>query len=242
MIININKIKKTKAVNQSSALKNKKAFNVSSYSNALYAGWGRVIKAYSNDCTIDLEMASGTFLTHIPIRSVEWAGSNSIGFGERDLPPIGCRVLMVFPDGMIENAFVLCSALEVLGDVGKKHKIELLASGKETEYLRIREGGLKETYDKSTGEWKIEVNNATINIDASGKVVITPAAGQNIELAGNTKTLVTHTELNTALQNFIIALNAHVHSGVTSGGASTAIPTPMTLNISSAEAIRLETS
>lgn len=52
----------------------------------------------------------------------------------------------------------------------------------------------------------------------------------NIELNGNTRTFVTHAELDTALQTFITALNLHVH-----GSAGTPPVTPMSLNIAAAE-------
>jgi len=235
MKIKINSTKKSQATVQAGIRANdllKKAI-------PLYVMWGTVLLANSEHNTVDVELMNGVELRNIEVRSLEWAGVNSVGYGERDLPPKDCPVLIIFPNGSVESGFVLCSALNRFES---KHKTELLVSGKEEEYLRIREGGLKETYDKSTGAWKIEVNDAIINIDANGKVIITPASGQNIELAGNTKNLVTHAELDTALQTFITVLNAHVHAGVTSGGASTAIPTPMSLNISGAEATRLETS
>ena len=48
----------------------------------------------------------------------------------------------------------------------------------------------------------------------------------NIEINGNTKNFVTHAELNTALQTFITALNAHVHA-VTAVGSPTGPPVPL---------------
>ncbi len=244
MKINIKVTKPAQAIKQNSSIQNMKMLKQSSLFNPLYIAWAKVLKAYSDDASVDVELSSGMFLTHIPVRSLEWAGTDgSNPFGERDLPPKDCRVVIIFPDGIIENAFVLCSVLETIGTVGKQNKIEFLVSDKEDESLKIREGGLKETYDKITGVYTLEINGATIQIDANGGVIITPNAGENIELAGNTKNLVTHAELDTALQNFITALNSHVHSGVTTGGGSSAIPvTPLSLDISTAEAARLETS
>ena len=293
MKINIRNIRKPKITSQHGTVQSNKFFDISSLSNPLYITWGKVLKADSSMNTVNLELQNGLELRNVEVRSLEWAGANSEGYGERDLPPENCRVLILFPDGIVENAFVLCSGLDLLGEVGTKQKEELLVSGKEGEHLKIREGGLKETYDKSTGAYTLETNEAKIDIDADGaikvsrdegevsialdgvikisknegevniasdgvisisknggiarinadgSVEITPASGKNIELAGNTKNLVTHAELSSALATFVTALNAHVHAGVTSGGASTAIPTPMSLNISGAEATRLETS
>ncbi len=244
MKINIKYEKKPQTVKQNSTNENKKTFAHSSYSNPLIVAWGKVLKAYSIDCSCDVQLSSGILVTHVPVRSLEWVGSDgNEGFGERDLPPEDCKVLLLFPDGMIENAFILCSVLETIGTIGDEMQGGLLAAGKETEYQKIKEGGLKKTYDKITGEYTLELNGATIQIDVNGGVIITPASGENIELAGNTKNLVTHAELDSAIQSFITALNAHVHSGVLTGGGSSAIPVgPMSLDISGAEATRLETS
>jgi phage gp45-like len=63
-----------------------------------------------------------------------------------------------------------------------------------------------------------------------------------IDLNGSSKTLVTHAELDTALQNLVTAFNAHVHTGVTTGPGSSGPPgTPATLDISAAEAASLRT-
>ena len=244
MRINIRNISKPKAKAQIAVTKHDKdKRELMSFTKPLYITWAKVTAHSAKFNTVNVELQTGIALRNISVRSLEWAGSNSIGYGERDLPPIDCKVLLLFPDGIIENGFVLCSELEILGSVGEKHKDELLVEGEEDIHLRIREGGLKETYDKTTGEYTLEINDAIINIDANGGIVITPASGENIELAGNTKNLVTHAELDTALQNFITALNTHVHSGVTTGGGTSAIPvTPMSVDISLAEATRLETS
>ena len=101
----------------------------------LYVMWGTVLLANSEYNTVDVELMNGVELRSIEVRSLEWAGVNSIGYGERDLPPKDCPVLIVFPDGKIESGFVLCS---VLNRFESKHKTELLVSGKEEEYLRIR--------------------------------------------------------------------------------------------------------
>lgn len=78
--------------------------------------------------------------------------------------------------------------------------------------------------------------------DSDARIRITADAGtlkvdanQKIELNGNTKKFVTHKELNTALQKFVSALNAHTHTGVQSGPGSTGTPAaPMTIDISDA--------
>jgi hypothetical protein len=68
-------------------------------------------------------------------------------------------------------------------------------------------------------------STSTIEIDDSG----------NVNINGDSRNLVTHAELNTALQTFITALNLHVHPGVTSGAASTAPPSPLSIDISASK-------
>jgi hypothetical protein len=64
----------------------------------------------------------------------------------------------------------------------------------------------------------------------------------NIDLNGDGKTLVTHAELDTALQGLVDYINAHTHSGVSSGSSTSGPPSaPGTLDISAAEAATLRT-
>lgn len=73
---------------------------------------------------------------------------------------------------------------------------------------------------------------ATIKIDKDG----------NINFNGDSKNLVTHEELNGALQTFITALNLHIHSGVTTGpGVSGPPGTPLNIDISNSKADTLRT-
>jgi len=61
-----------------------------------------------------------------------------------------------------------------------------------------------------------------------------------IDLNGTGKTLVTHAELDTALQLLITALNSHTHPDPVSG--TSGVPTtPLSLDISAAEASTLRT-
>ena len=225
MKVKIKSIKKPQVTNQAGIMAN----DLLKKGVPLYAMWGTVLSAKSEHNTVNVELENGVELRNIEVRSLEWAGVNTVGYGERDLPPKGCPVLIIFPGGNIENGFVLCSTLNRFEN---KHKTELLVNGKEDEHLRVREG--KKTI--------LKINGATIVVNVDGSVDLDPASGKTINIAGDTKNFVTHAELNTALQTFITSLNAHIHGGVTSGGASTLIPTPMSLDISTAEATKVKTS
>jgi hypothetical protein len=81
---------------------------------------------------------------------------------------------------------------------------------------------------------------ASIHLKADGSIAVTTASGKALEINGNSKTFVTHAELNTALQSFITALNLHVHPTAALGPPSP--PTsPMSLNISSAATTTVKT-
>lgn len=62
-----------------------------------------------------------------------------------------------------------------------------------------------------------------------------------IELNGNSKTFVTHAELDSALQTFITALNLHVHTSAVSGSPTTPPTSSMSIDISSAKTTTVKT-
>ncbi len=82
------------------------------------------------------------------------------------------------------------------------------------------------------GEKKVYSN------DGAGAILafINFLAGGDLELNGNANTAVRFTDLETAFNALKSDYNTHVHAGVTSGGASTAIATPQsTADMSGAE-------
>jgi len=66
---------------------------------------------------------------------------------------------------------------------------------------------------------------ALISLDGEG----------NIDFNGNSKRLVTHGELNTALQNMVTWINAHMHATAATGPPVAPTPPLLTLDISAAE-------
>lgn len=177
MIIRLKKPRGPLLVDQTGRVMNEEELDVSSFSNPLYSTWGKVLKRDSTKNKIDVQLQNGLELRGVDVRSLEWAGADSTdGYGERDLPPVNCKVLLLFPDGILENAFVLCSALDLLGTVGQKQKQELLVSGKENEHLRIRKG--KRTHFK--------INGAELIVNADGSIEVNAATGKDIKLGGAT--------------------------------------------------------
>lgn len=108
------------------------------------------------------------------------------------------------------------------------------------------EGG--RTVVVATYNYQIKINlakgeTAVYSTTANGQTVKAVALFKvdgTIELNGSSKTFVTHAELNTALQNFITALNLHTHPTAAIGPPSP--PTaPMSINISSAATTTIKT-
>lgn len=100
-----------------------------------------------------------------------------------------------------------------------------------------------------------KMDTSTIEIEDNGKIIIdsrdqieikgdgkiTIDGTTDIELNGNSKKLVTYTELKTALDLFIIALNSHIHTCAAPGSPSSTPVTPMTLNIAASETTTIKT-
>lgn len=103
----------------------------------------------------------------------------------------------------------------------------------------------------------VATHNYKIEVDAAaGETIIysTNAAGDtkqaeiklttdgNIDLNGTGRTLVTHAELDTAIQGLVSYINGHTHSGVTTGTDPSGPPAaPTSVDISAAEAETLRT-
>lgn len=84
----------------------------------------------------------------------------------------------------------------------------------------------------------INPKTAALDMDGSKTRVINP---EGIELNGNTKTFVTHAELNTALQTFITALNLHTHTSATSGSPTSTPNASMSVDISASATTTIKT-
>jgi hypothetical protein len=114
---------------------------------------------------------------------------------------------------------------------------EIKANNKFSQYSKETDRIIFE--DRKTGDYiKYDSNSKKWALNITGDVEIN---GPNIKLNGESKYFVTHTELNTALQTFITALNLHTHS-VPEAPGSTLTPTdPMSLDISSSQTQTIKT-
>ena len=146
--------------------------------------------------TVDLVLDNKINLKRVAVRSLAWAGSSTVGFGERDLPVEDTIVLVLFPHGILEDGIVLCSSFTPYGKHANAWNAELVKSGKEKEKLVVTEPGNKFTEDKETGNttielvngatYKIKANGATIEIAADGAINITTPASKNVNVTPGT--------------------------------------------------------
>lgn len=139
-------------------------------------------------------------------------------------------------------------------ELGEQRELELyqqpgLASGPTPgdQVATINLGGYR--VGVATQNYKVEVDVAAgtttiYSTDADGETLqstIVLTADGEIHVNGETKTFVTHAELDASLQTFITALNAHVHTSGGSGSPTSSPVTPMSVDISTAETTTVKT-
>jgi hypothetical protein len=148
---------------------------------------------------------------------------------EESVPLPGDYVTLVKVPG--KESYVAVGVLPILDNADE---------GEKKIFSRDSGGNVKaKIYLDKTGKLTIDTDS---DIDINGGGTITIDGTTNIELNGNSKSFVTYTELNMALQLLVTALNSHTHTGVQAGGSSTGTPgSPMTLDISSSETSTIKT-
>lgn len=163
--------------------------------------WGIVQRLHSEDVSADIKATSGIEYRHIKVRSLAWVGADTTrAFGERDLPAVGVKVFVLFPDGLNvpSTAFALCSVVDTVWGM-KKATDELAVSGKERIYKKITQAGWTIEYDKDTGDYSFISNDSPVieihakdsdgsvsvksgssefAIDASGNITVTKNGGE----------------------------------------------------------------
>lgn len=157
------------------------------------------------------------------LRSME---AESYGLaGIVNLPPEGTRVIYLPYGGTRRGACVGGHNYKITHDLDQG-EIKIFSTNADGDTVKA------EITLKADGKISV-VSDSDISVQSDGKIT---ANGTSIELNGNSKKFVTHAELNTALQAFIVALNLHVH-----GNAGTPPVTPMSLDISASSTTNVST-
>jgi hypothetical protein len=197
---------------------------------------GLVIEVHTELCSVDVKLSNGIVQHSIPIISREWAGdiNPSAAVGERDMPPKGALVAVLFFNKARTEAMVIGSALAPFSQKVAPAQRTLLTSGQERKYMRVMEAGWTIVRDKNTGATTISNSTGSLNgfsfaIDASGNVAVQLPAGKTLSFNGSSKTFVTTADLQSAINGLITALKAHTHAVV--GGTATASPDLTTLSM-----------
>jgi hypothetical protein len=145
-------------------------------SNTLPPTWAKVVEI-SGPNHVDVELVNGLILKYVPIRSQEWVKKvdTTHATGHKDIPPVGSKALLIFPDGIIENALVLCSGFDPLVQAQKDTLLKDADTGKD---MSIDEYGWAYVKDKDTGKITfISPDNSSntkvsITVDPEGKSVV----------------------------------------------------------------------
>ncbi len=194
---------------------------------------------------------------------------------ERDLPPVNSIVFVLTPTHSISGAIVIGSGIplgepelqELLADENNKTQIQEFNDIKEKidcggwKFKNFNKNGNKTiiSNDENIKIELIEENdtqkslNQGINITAfdneikinSDGITINSKSGKNINLNGDSKSLVTYAALNTALTEFLTQLTTSMTiTPIAGNGTSqeTWLDFPTSIDISNAEATRVKTS
>lgn len=219
----------------------------STYTYDVKMAWAKVIEVVGRN-HVDVELDSGQLIRHVPCMSEYWVtDQGDFITGGKNVAPVGAKVLVLMMGGIPENSIIIGAAFDEYNEDQK----EILVDGEEsTTEVSVDLTGWKTTYDRETGNRTIESpssdsNQIVISVDRDNEEVsvgvgsmlwmVTP---DRVEIGGASKDVVTHAELNTALQNFITSLNTHTHP--TPSGPSSAPTAPMSLDISSAKADKMK--
>lgn len=155
-------------INQGQVRKADKRVDIGTYGTQnLAAIWGKVIDI-RDYCYVDVLLVNGIKLQSVPVASQGFVKKGTKNepnraTGSKNIPQVGSKVLIIFPDGIVENALVLCSGFDVLQDWQTS---ELIKQGEESIEIDISDFGWKKSEDKDTGKYAFE------SPDGNNKVTI----------------------------------------------------------------------
>lgn len=183
-----------------------------------------VIKSYT---MVDYGIIQGTDGLTVDIDLVHKRHGYTVRLTQVELLTLGSAALSIKVAPSVGDIVLL---------LGSRQAIESLA-----DITEVLEAGSHISYDleclKAIQLAPAKDSKVVIEVSAEGVVNIQAEA---INIMGDTKTFVTHSELNTALQTFMNALNLHTHPTAASGPPSPPMVT-MTLDISAAKTTGLKT-
>jgi hypothetical protein len=183
----------------------KKRFRDSSMSNFnLPATMGRIRKLHP-DCTADCVLSSGQILYRVLVPSSTYVTSNPIR-GGKVMPPIGTKVLIVFPDGIIEGACIVRSYFSV----EDSRQDPFFAEGEENQDQVVDEIWTQ-TYDQATGKRVLTDGVFTLTIDPEAEEwSVVDWSGNNIAADSDGMQIVDANNNTVSMESSKIVLNGNV--------------------------------
>jgi hypothetical protein len=201
-----------------------------------------VVQVYSDKNACDVRTISGNTVPNVPVLTSAGLINNQV-YGELDLPSVGDIVLVEFVGGIMERPYIIGTIIPYSNVQFQSSQVPVNSTTKAFT-KKLLESGKNNTYRK------IFKSGATLEVNEQGSVIIEVPSGEylkidtqngRIELDGNTKDLVTHAELDTALQTMINLIMLHVHTCAIPGNPSSVPTAPITVNIVAAKALKLKT-
>jgi hypothetical protein len=209
-----------------------------------------VLATYSEKMACDIKTWNGSTVYAVPVRTTCGLNSDNEVYGTLELPAVGDFVFVEFLAGK-ENAPIITGTIfpyynkyfqdsqKPVKSTNKAFTKKLLEKSKLKTFRKVfLSGTTVEVQDDGSVIIETPSGSFVHMKESDGKIIIT-SDGNMIELNGNSKDFVTHTELNTALQTFLTALKAAVAAGCQAGAGG--VITTVTIDISSAKATKVKT-
>lgn len=155
---------------------------------ALPPTWGKVVRVF-DDSTADVLLHTGVTLYKVGVPAIDYVSVESgSAVGGKRVPPVGAKVLIVFPEGIVENAFIIASRIDV---IDKDEKGTLLGDGVDVQKT-VDSSGWITTYNHDTGEIVIEDGEFSMTVDKAGESIeITDWNGNGFTLDSTGLTIIT---------------------------------------------------
>lgn len=188
--------------------------------------WDRVVQVVSMGTLGDVDNAPGVALAPVKIDADDAAQEATVytppGISSR--PAAGAEAIVLAVGGNASNLFVLPIVR------GQRLRGEDLAEGEVALYIGVAGQRVQLKLDGSVEVRAADEAGGSIVLKANGDVVVTPGAGGDVYLGGEdaTKKVALADDVDARISAIRTILNAHVHSGVTTGpGNSGPLVTPL---------------
>lgn len=189
-------------------------FGAGKFAATMVGVYGYVREHFIKTATVSVELFNGILLHSVAVPSRTWIDETAPNVtGTVDLPPVNSFVFVLLPYGMenVTGAIVLFS---VFNNRVPKQEARLV-EGEEKKVVEVLSGNIKTTYDRETGNYKIEdlddADNFVIELDKSNSRLHVKDWSGNDILANDSGIVITDTNGNTiSMQSSKVLVNGHL--------------------------------